>query len=207
MREESDSWTIFTMETSNTTERWSKDVLSATVKAAIAGDRSSWTALIDNFTPLVFSVMRRYRLDGNDAADASQNVWLAMVKYLKFLKEPAALPGWIVTCARNEALRVLVSRRRVAPVDPQACDQLDRAEHVELDEQVFRMERRRAVHAGIGELRLAHRRLLQLLISEPDLSYREIGHQLGMPVGSVGPTRARSLQRLGQSEAIRRLVS
>lgn len=194
------------MESQGGSQHLAKDELGAIVSAAIGGDAGAWKTLVDNFTPLVLAVMQRHRLEFNDAADANQNVWLALVRHLPKIREPAALPGWIVTCAKHEALRVLASKRRVRPVDPQDSPCLERADSESPDETVIRLERGRAVRAGIRELRPAHRQLLQLLVTEPDASYTDISRRLDMPLGSVGPTRLRSLNQLGRTPPVRRLA-
>ena len=77
------------------------------VTRARAGDQASWNALVDRFLPLVNGVIRRFRLSSADADDVNQTVWLRLVEHLGDLREPRALPGWLVTTTRNEALRVI----------------------------------------------------------------------------------------------------
>jgi len=195
------------MSSSDDSQCWKSDALRQTVAAAIASDPRAWNSLVERFTPLVSSVLRRYRLSESDSADASQNVWLALVRNLKNIREPAALPGWIASTTKNEALHVLSARRRTEPVDPQADSRLDIVEHVEMDAGMIRRERHRALRTGLHELRPEHQELLRLLISEPALSYHQISLQLGIPIGSIGPTRARCLRKLQSTEALRDLAS
>lgn len=129
------------------------------VAAAVAGDRGAWDGLVLRFTPLVASVIRGYRLSDADADDVCQKLWLKLVKHLKDLREPRALPGWIVTCTRHEAIRVLSARRRIELVDPHASSRIDRVDHPELDEDLLRQESRQAVRAALGELSEEHRTL------------------------------------------------
>jgi RNA polymerase sigma factor (sigma-70 family) len=182
-------------------------VLPDLVAAAAAGNQAAWAGLVERFAPLISSVIRRYRLAPADAGDVRQTVWLRLVEHIGDLREPRALPGWIATTTRNEAQRVMAARRRVHPVDPQVQSRLDRPSHVDLDENLLRLEAQAAVHAGLNELRPEHRDLLTLLFADPELSYQQISRELGIPTGSIGPTRARSLQKLHATTPIRLLAS
>src|SRR5215472_6064953 len=70
-------------------------------------DKQAWEALVERYAPLVWSICRRYRLSGADAADVWQNVWLRLVEQLDRLRDPAALPGWLVTTTRRECCRIV----------------------------------------------------------------------------------------------------
>ncbi len=177
------------------------------VAAASAGRPAAWSRLVERFNPLISAVTRRYRLAPSDAGDVRQTVWLRLVEHIEDLREPRALPGWIATTTRNGAQRVASARRRVHLVDPQMESILDRTGHVDPDENLIRQERQAAVHAGLDELRPEHRDLLILLSADPEFSYQEISRHLGIPTGSIGPTRARSLRKLHATNAIRRLAS
>ena len=87
------------------------------VAAAAQGDQRAWAALVERYVPLVYSIIRRYRLSDKDAEDVSQTVWLRLVEHLGAIREPQALPGWLATTTRHEALGVLRSKRRTDPVD------------------------------------------------------------------------------------------
>jgi RNA polymerase sigma factor (sigma-70 family) len=183
------------------------DSLSATVEAAKNGDQDAWNRLVERFIPLVMSVAKRYRLSSDDAADLNQTLWLRLVEHLDQLREPKALPGWIVTTTRNEALRLLKTRNRSVAVDPLSGFGLESADGPELDEELLREERHRALREGLSQLRPRHRDLLLLLIAEPPLSYDEISARLDMPKGSIGPTRARILDELRKTPAMRSFLT
>jgi RNA polymerase sigma factor (sigma-70 family) len=187
------------------TSRFPSD-LPELVAAAVSGNRAAWNSLVERFAPLITSVIRRFRLTESDADDVRQNTWLRLVEHLEGIREPRALPGWIVTTTRNEALRVLSARRRVEPADPQIDDRLDTINNEDLATNLLLAERRQAVRAGLAELRSEHRELL-LLVSDPEISYRQISRRLGIPTGSIGPTRARCLQKLRDTTTLRALAS
>ena len=178
--------------------------LADTVAAAREGDRAAWNMLVERYMPLVLGIAGRYRLSAEDVADVSQALWLRLVEHLGEIREPRALPGWIVTTTKNEALRLLKARQRTFPVDPQtgfARD--DPANDADLDEDLLRLERQQALRDGLRELRPQHRELLELLVADPPLSYDDISRRLGMPKGSIGPTRARCLDALRNTSALR----
>ena len=177
------------------------------VAAAVAGNRSAWDTLVQRFGPLITSVTRRFGLSPSDADDVRQTVWLRLVEHLADLREPRALPGWIATTARRETLRVLSGRRRVEPVDPQTDTRLDTVTTDAPDANLLRAERHQAVHAGLAELRAPQRHLLLLTVADTDNSYRQISQRLGIPIGSIGPTRARCLLKLRNTAPLQALAS
>lgn len=177
------------------------------VAAARKGDEGAWNALVSRYTPLVDSVTRHYRMSLADAEDVSQVVWLRLFENLAGLREVRALPGWIKTTTSREALRILADRRRTEPMDPSILVTLHLQDPDEgVDSELLRMERNRAVLDGLAELAPQHRRLLVLLHAEPRPSYQEISKTLEIPPGSIGPTRARCLDKLRKTKAVRTFV-
>ena len=176
------------------------------VEGARAGVQGSWNDLVDRFLPLVTAVIARYRLSAADADDVNQTVWLRLVEHLDTLREPRALPGWLVTTCRNESLQVIRMRGRSIPVDP-ATPTMERiADDNEVDDDLLRDERSHALREAMLELPASRRELLTLLMADPPLSYDEISTRLGIPKGSIGPTRARALDQLRNTRAIRALT-
>jgi RNA polymerase sigma factor (sigma-70 family) len=192
------------------------DLDAELVAAAREGDEGAWTALVERYQPVVNAITRRHRLSAADGADVSQNVWLALVNHLADLREPRALCGWISTIAARACLEVIKLRNRTVVVDPLAPTGLDQpaagtpwetgAEVIELDEALLQSERRKAVRQGLAQLTPVQQDLLLLLVADPPLPYEQISLRLGMPVGSIGPTRARVLRKLGDTAAIRVLL-
>lgn len=177
------------------------------VRAARAGRQDAWNALVDRYTPLLLSVVRRYRLQGSDAQDVVQTTWLRLVEHLDDLRVPEALPGWIAATTRNECIRILRSGGRSSLVDP-GEDALDRDqpptpsfEETVLD-AMERAERQEVLLAALAELPERQRELLTVLVQDPPLSYAEVSLRLEIPIGSIGPTRARALQRIREHPAV-----
>jgi RNA polymerase sigma factor (sigma-70 family) len=166
------------------------------VAAAADGDRESWEMLVNRYAGLVWAVARGFRLSRADAADVSQATWLRLVEHLPDIRDPSQIGSWLVTTARREALAVL--RRAVRSLPVGHLWQLDIP-----DPQAETPDVRIVRDADAAEVRRAFRRLstscqqlLLLLLAEPAPSYAEVSAALNMPVGSIGPTRARCLRTL-----------
>jgi len=184
-----------------------ENALPELVAAVRAGERDAWNSIVDRFDPLVLSIVRRYRLGQDDGEDVRQTVWLRLVENLKNLREPQALPGWIGTTTKNEAVRILSARRRLEPLNPETQIRSTTTDQADVDEKLILLERRRAVRESLIELSSEGRELMLLLFADSRVSYQRVGGQLGIPVGSIGPTRARCLNQLKGTSAIRALAS
>jgi RNA polymerase sigma factor (sigma-70 family) len=182
--------------------------LAALVHAARRGEPGAWNRLVQRFTPLIRTITSRYRLGEHDAEDVGQVVWLRLVQHIQRLREPLALPGWITTTARHESLRLARAHGRTLLLDPLEDSVRDRAaDHPNVDADLLQDEQVEAMRQGLAELSTVQRDLLLLLTADPPLSYREISLRLGMPIGSIGPTRARTLARLEATSAVSRYIA
>ncbi|HET8738788.1 MAG TPA: sigma-70 family RNA polymerase sigma factor [Acidimicrobiia bacterium] len=160
---------------------------------AAEGDRRAWDALVERFGQMVWSVARSFRLDDATAKDVTQTVWLKLIENLESIKDPERLPGWLATTCRREALKVAKTRDRVLLTDFE-YDVADRGPSVE--EMLIDDEESRTVVRAFATLDTVCHQLLRLLTIEPALSYEEISEITGRPIGSLGPTRARCLEKL-----------
>lgn len=177
----------------------------ALVTRAVNSDKDAWNEIVERYAPLVWSICVRYRLKTQDIEDVGQTVWLLLVEQLGKLREPAALPGWLATTTQRECLRALAVARRT-----QDAGTLDDAPDVVLDagaieQEILTAERNAALRAALGELPLPCQHLLGMFIADPPCSYAEISATLRIPVGSIGPRRARCLDRLRRTKAMARL--
>jgi RNA polymerase sigma factor (sigma-70 family) len=180
------------------------DLLAVLVSRAQEGDQDAWDAIVERFLPLVGAITRQHRLSLADGDDVGQTVWLRLVEHLGGLREPAALPGWIRTTARNECLRLLAARGRTRVVDPQGGG-LDTITDDVTDAELLAAERRQGLRDALAELPEGRRELLLMLLVDPPLAYEEISRRLGIPIGSIGPTRARAFAQLRDTAALRSL--
>lgn len=175
--------------------------VAALVAAAGAGDQEAWRELVHRYSPLLVTVIRRFRLTPSETEDVAQTVWLRLVEYLGSLREPRAIPRWIITTGRRETIRYLSAQQRTSPSDPQEME--FESDGRDPDDELLRAERHEALLAGLAELPPRQRDLLLLLVEDPPPSYAEISERTGIPQGSIGPTRARALERLRRTPPIR----
>jgi RNA polymerase sigma factor (sigma-70 family) len=165
------------------------------VRRVVAGDRHAWPELVERYSGMMWAVARSHRLSQHAAADVVQDAWLRLIEHIDDIREPAHVGGWLATTTRREALRVITARRHE---DTLGNALLDRADPLAdgPDDVLIHVEEYEALHAALRMLPAHQARLLRLLSVEPRPSYAEVGAALDMPVGSIGPTRARALARL-----------
>ncbi len=166
------------------------------------GDAAAWEALVLRYQRLVYTVPRRAGLNEEMAAEVFQGVFTKLVEQIERIQQPERISAWLVTTARREAWRVSRRERVYQP------GTMDGDETVDIfatladsdllpDETLQRLEEQHLVRVSLAALDERCRTLLTLLYYEEDpLPYAEIGARLRMPEGSVGPTRARCLQKL-----------
>ncbi|MDP9795144.1 RNA polymerase sigma factor (sigma-70 family) [Catenuloplanes nepalensis] len=166
--------------------------LPAVVDAAAAGDRAAWDVLVERYGRLVWAIARGFRLGDADAADVSQAVWLRLVENLDGIRDPGALASWLGTTTRREALAVL---RRRSDVPLSDLDDTDAGDEPPPWHGVLAEERDRELWRAFDRLPHRCQRLLRLLVIEP-AGYSAAAAALDVPIGSLGPTRARCLHAL-----------
>jgi RNA polymerase sigma factor (sigma-70 family) len=174
----------------------------ALVTRAAAGDPAAWEEIVERYGPLVWSICTRFQLSSHDREDVAQNVWLLLVEQLGKLREPAALPGWLATTTQRECLRVVTAARKSERLGTGLDDALQFVDNTIIDEEILMAERNAALRAAFAELPPKCQRLLAMLASDPPSSYAEISATLQVPMGSIGPQRARCLERLRKSSAL-----
>jgi RNA polymerase sigma factor (sigma-70 family) len=173
------------------------------VLAARGGDSSAWTTLIGRFDTTLRRIAGSYRLAPADVDDIVQATWLDLLQDIGRLREPAAIAGWLATATRHKALRLVRARLREHLTDDPVV--IDHADVQGPEASVLASERRTALTRALATLPHRHRRLLTLLLIQPALDYEQVSAQLAMPVGSIGPIRARALARLSRHPQLRAL--
>jgi RNA polymerase sigma factor (sigma-70 family) len=171
------------------------------VRLVAAGDHAAWGRLVQRYNAMVWSIARSFRLGPHDALDVVQTVWLRLVENLERIKDPNAVGTWLATTTRNECLTQLRRRgRQPLPVDTSARDIVD-VGAAPPDQALLARERGAVVWAALSRVPEPCQQLLRILAADPPPSYREVSVALNMPTGSIGPTRARCLEKLRLSMA------
>jgi RNA polymerase sigma factor (sigma-70 family) len=171
--------------------------VGALLDRAAGGDAAAWDALVERFSGLLWGVARGHRLGDADAGDVVQTTWLRLLENLDRIEDPERLPGWLVTTSRRECLRVLrgSGREVLGSGDDTAFDLVDELAPP-VDASLLESERDAALWQGFGHLPDRCQRLLRVLMAAEPPAYAQVSSALGMPVGSIGPTRMRCLERL-----------
>ena len=162
-----------------------------------SGDEAKMAELVQILTPILWHTVRGVRLDNATAEDVLQTVWLTLVRKADSITEPQAVLQWMVVTARREAWRVAKSTARVRPEDLESAtgqDQTPSDDSVE-DDVVAADVRTRLWH-HIQQLPQRCQALLRVIAFADRPDYAEIARSLGMPQGSIGPTRGRCLAKL-----------
>ncbi len=171
--------------------------LQELIDAAKAGDDAAWAAIVDRFSGLVWATTRAHRLAPAEAADVAQTTWLRLVENLDRIRDPESVGAWLATTARRECLRhIRLSGRELPTADEWMFD-------APCDEPVERglltRERNDALWSALATIGERCQALLRLLAAPEPPSYEEIAAALDMPIGGIGPTRARCLEKLRRS--------
>jgi RNA polymerase sigma factor (sigma-70 family) len=169
---------------------------SAALAAAAKGDQQAWDAIVNRYTELVWAVARGFRLNPADASDVTQATWLRLVEHLTDIRDGDRLGAWLATTARREALGLIRRGRRDIPVEDAGLAQPDAIDGESPEEHILRAEQDTLLWQAFRRLGGPCQRLLRVLLVDPPPAYAEVGAALGMPVGSIGPTRARCLSML-----------
>jgi RNA polymerase sigma factor (sigma-70 family) len=169
--------------------------IAGLVSAARDGSEDALGQIVTEFSPMLWHVARAAGLSPDDAQDVVQTVWMSLLSHLDDIHIPGALAGWLVTTTRREAWRVRGAGRKQVPADQDWLVELpDRGPGSE--ELAIIGDGRRALWSAIGQLTPRCQELLRIIAFVPRPDYRAVAAELGMPVGSIGPTRGRCLAKL-----------
>lgn len=170
---------------------------STLLRRAADGDQRAWDAIVDRFQGLVWSTVRGFRLGQSDAADVVQTTWLKLVENLDRIQDPERVGGWLATTARRECLRLLRNAGRVIPTDDDSdLDRADTSPIIEVDADLLRDERDGQLWQAFARISERCQQLLRMLTADPAPTYEDVSAAMSMPIGSIGPTRQRCLDRL-----------
>ncbi len=172
---------------------------SSLIAACRQGDAAAWEALVLRYQRLIYSIPSRAGLDAQQSAEVFQSVFARLIEHLGRLEQPDRVQAWLVTTAKRETWRLLRQRTAAGKeisADDEAVQELP--DHLPLPhETVQKLEDQHMVRLALEQLDARCRRLLALLYyQEAPPSYTDVASELGIPSGSIGPTRARCLQKL-----------
>ena len=177
---------------------------SELILACRRGDSEAWAALITRYQKLIYTIPRRAGLDDDQCADIFQQTFKTLFEHLHRLEQPERVRAWLVTTARRATERAVARAARWQPLPDVDHTEDEGAFAPELpdpallpDEVILALEERHLVRTAVGTLDERCRRLLTSLFYEEERpAYGEIAADLGIPEGSIGPTRNRCLQKL-----------
>jgi RNA polymerase sigma factor (sigma-70 family) len=166
------------------------------------GDESSWQALVDRYQRLIYAIPRRAGLNEDQAGDVFQEVFVTLFEKMNEINDPDRLHAWLVTTARRKTWRLLSKERSSLSTRVGGGDSYDEVLAVVdnallPDETLVRLEAQHRIRTALGDLDPRCRQLVTMLYYQAEAPpYSDIATALGMPEGSIGPTRARCLKKL-----------
>jgi RNA polymerase sigma factor (sigma-70 family) len=168
--------------------------------ACLRGEAAGWDALLDRYSALIYSIAIKYGLPDPDAADVFQSVCLTVLEKLDTIRAPKSLGAWIITTTSRQCL-AWTRRRRREQTHRGARDPDHEGDTPDPDplpeQELLALERQRIVRAAVERLPANCRKLLGALFSDAQqATYRQLAEGVGIAVNSLGPTRARCLERL-----------
>jgi RNA polymerase sigma factor (sigma-70 family) len=168
------------------------------LRRAAAGHADAWATIVTRYTPMLRGHVRRYRLQDADAHDVVQVVWLRLAENLDRIHTPDHLAGWLAAVASRECLRVLheATRTVVSPAAGQTVTDPETGPEQLAVDAVVDAQVHAAVARVVATLPPRRRALVQALFADDGRSYARISRDIGIPLGSIGPTRARVLAQL-----------
>jgi RNA polymerase sigma factor (sigma-70 family) len=166
------------------------------VREARDGNPAAWGELVDRFGMMIAATGRRYRLTSADVAELQQTTWLRLVENIHRVEQPERIGGWLATTARRESLQLVKRAARYHPGADQMLANMPDRHLPEPDAGPIAGEREAVLRAAWARLKPRCQDLLSLLVSDDPLGYKDLSQLLEMPIGSIGPTRARCLQHL-----------
>ncbi len=168
---------------------------AALLRRCARGEEEAWSALVDNYKNLIYSVPIKYGLSREDAGDIFQSVCADLIAELPRLREPKALPAWLIRVAANKCMQAKAGARRMAS-EEEAGDPADPS-HRPAEQIIAEAEHEQMVRTALLDLNPRCRELVRMLFMEtPSRPYNHIAQELGIAVGSIGFIRGRCLAKL-----------
>lgn len=172
--------------------------LTALIERCRAGDSAAWEILVDRFADFVYSVAKRYRLNSDDADDVFQQTFQALHQSLNRIENPETLPKWLAVTASRLSLKAVRIQQRTTPLQFGEADLTEVLESEDASAEASAVQacESEELHLALKKLGGRCQSLLQMLHLAEDSSYQSVCNSLGIPIGAIGPTRARCLEKL-----------
>jgi RNA polymerase sigma factor (sigma-70 family) len=165
------------------------------LRSAGGGDEQAWAEIVQRYRGLVSAVVRSFRLQDADAHDAEQRTWLRLVEHRAAVRDPERLGGWLATTASRECLRILRENRTVVTDELDAVPDPDRT----VEDQVVDADTVSRLWKIVAALPPRGRTIMMELFADDPRPYAEVARVTGIPIGSLGPSRARLIDRVRRS--------
>jgi RNA polymerase sigma factor (sigma-70 family) len=156
------------------------------------GDERAWDEIVQRYRGLVGAVVRSYRLQDADAHDAEQRTWLRLVERRHTVRDPERLGGWLATTASRECLRLLREERAITTDELDAVPDPDQG----VEDQVVDADTVSRLWSIVAALPPRGRTIMMELFADDPRPYAEVARATGIPIGSLGPSRARLIDRV-----------
>lgn len=169
--------------------------LESLVKKCREGDADAWGCLVDRFQALVYSIPIKHGLNSDDAADVFQHTFQILHSHLDRIQVIQTLPKWLATTAARESLKILRIKRRTVDTEDSTLDEIVASEEKGAEASAVETWQSQTLREEVARMGGRCKELLTLLYFE-ERSYDEITEKIGMPMGAIGPTRARCLEKL-----------
>lgn len=168
------------------------------VKRCQKGDTDAWGELVDRFADFVYSVARRHRLGTEEAEDVFQTTFQALYAAINQIDNPNALPKWLGVTASRSCQRIIRLRGNSVSLQTEAADltELLASEDVSAEEASMQACDALTLRESLVKLGGRCKKLLESLYFVEDATYQQISEDIGIPLGAIGPTRARCLDKL-----------
>lgn len=164
-------------------------------KRVLAGDAAAWRKLVDSYSALVFTVARRAGLTEADAEDCAQDVWLTLHRSKRSLKDPQAIPAWLIRTTHRRAIALTLRSRRAG----MRHDDEQLADPKLPDHELLRIEREFLVREALKRLDPRCRLLVEsLYFDKGQISYKQLSTAIGISPNGLGPLRSRCLSKLAK---------
>jgi RNA polymerase sigma factor (sigma-70 family) len=166
------------------------------VAECLRGNEDAWSALIEKYKRLIYSIPFKYGLPPEDAADAFQRVCVELLERLPHLREPRALPAWLIQVTHHECYRIRRSHQRMVSPDAERAP-LEPEVPAIAESIIAQAQEEQSLREAIASLSPQCQKLVKALFFEsPARPYVEIAAELGLAVGSIGFTRQKCIARL-----------